>query len=166
MDEMIQLLVGYAAVAHIFRCMMAAVIESRKTKCHGHAPIGRISYDPIEDRDRSRIDYLSNKIWKNDVICVNMFRLTRASFFHFCDLIRKRGLLEDSIHMYVGQQVAIFLHTIWHNVKNMLIVTNFVRSGETVSRYFNKLLHAIREQCNKFIRPPSSSTPAKILGNP
>jgi hypothetical protein len=72
----------------MFHCMMAVAIESRKRKCHSHAPIGRISYAPIEDRDRSRIDYLNNKIWKNDVICVNMFRLTRPSFFRFCDLIR------------------------------------------------------------------------------
>jgi hypothetical protein len=38
--------------------------------------------------ERSRINYLNNKIWKNSVICVNMLRVTRASFFHFSDLIR------------------------------------------------------------------------------
>jgi hypothetical protein len=62
MDEMIQLLVVYVATAHIFHCMMAATIEFRKRKRHGHAPIGRINYGLIEDRDRSRIDYLNNKI--------------------------------------------------------------------------------------------------------
>jgi hypothetical protein len=61
MNEMTQLLVLYIGVAHMFRCMMVAAIESRKRKRHGHAPIWRISYDPIEDRDRSRIDYLNNK---------------------------------------------------------------------------------------------------------
>jgi hypothetical protein len=68
MNKMTQLLVVYAAAAHMFHSMMAVVIESRKRKCHNHAPMGRISYAPIEDRDRSRIDYLNNKIWKNDVI--------------------------------------------------------------------------------------------------
>jgi hypothetical protein len=62
MDEMIQLLVVYVAAAHIFCCMMAAAIKFRKRKRLGHAPIGRISYDPIEDRDKSRSDYLNNKI--------------------------------------------------------------------------------------------------------
>jgi hypothetical protein len=165
MDEMTQLLLVYAATAHIFRCMMAAAIESRKRKCHGHAPIGRISYGPIEDRDRSKIDYLNNKILKNDVICVNMFRVTRASFFCFCDLIQEHGLLKNSIHMCVEQQVAMFLHTIGHNVRNRLVGTNFTRSGETISRYFNKVLYAIRELRNDFIRPPSLSTPAKIPRN-
>jgi hypothetical protein len=95
-----------------------------------------------------------------------MLRVTRASFFHFCDLIRECGLLEDSIHMCVEQQVAMFLHTIGHNIRNWLVGTNFTRSGETFSRYFNKVLHVIGELCNDFIRPPSSSTLAKILGNP
>jgi hypothetical protein len=52
-----------------------------------------------------------------------------------------------------------------HNVRNRLVGTNFTRSGETVSRYFNKVFHAIGELHNDFIRPPSLSTPAKILGN-
>jgi hypothetical protein len=96
-------------------------------------------------------------------ICLDLLE-HRSSVF--CDLIRERGLLEDSIHMCVEQQVAMFLHTIGHIVRNMLVFTNFTRSSETVSRYFNKVLHTIGELCNDFIRPPSSSTPAKILGNP
>jgi hypothetical protein len=75
MDKMTQLLVVYAAIVHMFHCMMAVVIESRKRKRHAHGPIGQISYGPIEEQDRSRIHYLNNKIWKNDVICVNMLRV-------------------------------------------------------------------------------------------
>jgi isopropylmalate/homocitrate/citramalate synthase len=45
------------------------------------------------------------------------------------------------MHMCVEQQIAMFLHTIRHNVKNRLVRTNFSRSSETVSRYFNKVLH-------------------------
>jgi hypothetical protein len=67
--------------------------------------------------------------------------------------------------MCVEQQVAMFLHTIGHNVKNTVVATNFGRFGETVSRYFNKVLHAIGELCNDFIKPPSSTTPSKIQGN-
>jgi hypothetical protein len=121
------------AAAHLLLSMMVVAIESRKRKHHSHTLIGQISYGPIEDRDRSRIDYLNNKIWKNDVICVNMLRLNKCSFFHFCDLIRECGLLQDTVHMCVEQQVAMFLHTIGHNVKNRVVDTNFSRSGETVS---------------------------------
>jgi hypothetical protein len=67
--------------------------------------------------------------------------------------------------MCVEQQVAMFLHTIGHNVKNMVVDTNFSRSGETISQYFNKVVHTIGELCNDFIRAPSSTTPAKISRN-
>uniref|UniRef100_J3KYY1 WRKY domain-containing protein n=1 Tax=Oryza brachyantha TaxID=4533 RepID=J3KYY1_ORYBR len=40
------------------------------------------------------------------------------------------------------------------------------RSGETVSRYFNKVLHAVRELRDELIKPPSLDTPTKIAGNP
>jgi hypothetical protein len=36
MDEMIQLLVVYAAAVHMFCSMMVVVIESRKRKCATH----------------------------------------------------------------------------------------------------------------------------------
>jgi hypothetical protein len=49
-------------VAHWLLSMMAVVIECRKRKRHAHAPIGKISYGPIEERDTMRIEYLNNKI--------------------------------------------------------------------------------------------------------
>jgi hypothetical protein len=163
MDKMNQILV-YVAAAHTLLSMMAMIIESRKRK--RNAPIEKITYAPIDERDRMRIDYLNNKIWKNDVTSVNMLRLNRASFFCFSKLFWGRGLLEDTIHMCVEQQVAMFLHTVGHNIRNRVVATNFGRSGETVSRYFNKVLHAIGELRNDYIKPPSSATPAKISENP
>jgi hypothetical protein len=48
--------------------------------------------------------------------------------------------------MCVEQQVAMFINTVGHyNLRNRLIDTNFGKSRETVSRYFNKVLHAIGE---------------------
>jgi hypothetical protein len=163
MDSENQLVV-FVAAAHHFLSMMALVIESAKRK--RRAPVGRITYAPIDERDRIRLVYLNSKIWRDDVTCVNMLRLTRASFFRFCELFRNRCLLEDTIHMCVEQQVGMFLHTIGHNVRNRVIATNFGRSSETVSRYFNKVLHAVGELRKDYIRPPSSATPAKIAGNP
>ena len=163
MDKKQQILV-YIVASHMLLSMMAMVIQSRKRKrCES---VETITYAPIEGRDRMRIEYLNNKIWKNDVTCVSMLRLNRASFFRFCKLFRDRGLLQDTIHLCVEQQVAMFLNTVGHNVRNRLVGTNFDRSGETVSRYFNKVLHAIGELRKEFIRPPSTSTPAKIAGNP
>jgi hypothetical protein len=52
------------------------------------------------------------------LICLD---LLRASFFRFSNLFRDHGLLKDTIHMCVEQQVAMFLHTIGHNIRNRVV---------------------------------------------
>jgi hypothetical protein len=123
----------YAAVSYMLISMTAFAIWSKKRK--------RISicYGPIDERDRMRSEYFENKIWKDDTTCVNMLRLQKAPFFRFYQLLRNRNLLEDTIHLSVEHQFAMFLHTIGHNVRNWIIGGNFGRSGEVVSRYFKKL---------------------------
>ena len=162
MDKRTKILI-YAAAAHMLLSMMAIFVMSRKKKRSECRQC--ISYGPMEERDRMRIEYLNNKIWKNDTICVNMLRLRRESFFHYCQLFGDRGLLEDTIHMCV-EQVAMFLNTVGHNLRNRLVATNFDRSGKTVSRYFHLVLHVVGELRAEYIRPPSLETPTKITGNP
>jgi hypothetical protein len=149
--------------AHMLLSMMAMVIVSRKRK-HGTTRAS-ITYGPIDERDRMRIEYLNKKIWKNDTTCITMIRISRDRFFRFCKMFRDCGLLEDTIHMCVEQQVAMFLTTVGHNLRNRMIATNYDRSGETVSRYFNKVLRAIGALRNELSRPPSLETPSKIAGN-
>jgi hypothetical protein len=162
MDNRRKVLV-YAATAYMLLSMMAMIIQS--IKCKRDARRVGITYGPLEERDRLRLEYLGNKIWKDDTTCVNMLRINRDKFFRFCKLFRDRSLLEDTIHMCVEQQVAMFLNTVGHNLRNRLVATNFDRSGETVSRYFNKVLHAIGELRGEFIKAPSLETPSKIAGN-
>jgi len=162
MDQRTKVLICSAA-AYMFLFMVATVIQSRKRKRRA-SRVG-ITYAPIEERDRMRQEYLDTKIWKDDTTCVNMLRLNRACFYRFCNLFRDRGLLQDTTHMCVEQQVAMFLNIVGHNLRNRLVGTNYQRSGETVSRYFNNVLHAIGELRTEFIRPPSLQTPSKIAGN-
>ena len=114
--------------------MITLVVQSRKRKRRE-----AITYAPIDERDRMRREYFDNKIWKNDTTCVNMLRLRRESFFRFCQLFRNRNLLNDTIHLTVEQQLAMFLHTVGHNIRNRVIGANFGRSGEVVSRYFKRI---------------------------
>jgi hypothetical protein len=165
MDSRTRFLI-YAAASYMLLPMMAMVIESRKKKRKRVPRREGITYGPIDERDRKRFDYLNDKIWKNDIICVNMLWLKRAPYFRFCRLFRDRGLLVDTIYMSVEEQVAMFLHTIGHNVRNKVVGTNFDRSGETVSRYFHVVLRAIGDMRKELIRSPSTTTPSKILGNP
>src|SRR6266542_1580017 len=129
MEQRVKLLICSAAV-HMLLSMMAAVIQCRKRK--RGARIECISYGPMEERDRIRIEYLNEKIWKNDTTCINMLRLDRPCFFRFCKVFRDRGLLEDTIHMCIEQQVEMFLNTVGHNLRNRLVATNYDRSEEIV----------------------------------
>ncbi|CAN6206189.1 unnamed protein product [Urochloa humidicola] len=163
MDQQTKVVICTAAAYMLLSMMAMVIVESRKRK--RAARTERITYGPMDERDRMRLEYLDNKIWKDDTVCVNMLRLNRAKFFRFSNLFRERGLLEDSIHCCVEQQVAMFLNTMGHNLRNRLVGTNFDRSGETVSRYFNKVLRAVGKLRGELIRPPSLETPSKIAGN-
>jgi hypothetical protein len=76
--------------------MMAMVIASRKRK-HDETRVG-ISYGPIVERDRMRMEYLDAKIWKNDITCINMLRLGRDSFFNF---VRFLGIIDCLRTLYI-----------------------------------------------------------------
>jgi hypothetical protein len=94
-----------------------------------------------------------------------MLRLGKGAFFRFCNVFRERHLLEDTIHLSVEEQVAMFLNTIGHNLRTRLVATNFDRSTETTSRYFNLVLHAIGELRDEYIKPPSLDIAPQIAGN-
>ncbi|WVZ64690.1 hypothetical protein U9M48_014180 [Paspalum notatum var. saurae] len=149
------------AATYVAACMVALFVRSRLRNRRQ-----QITYGPMVERDKTRIDYVNNEIYRDDETCTNMIRLKRAPFFQLCQLLRQRSLLRDTIHVCIEEQVAMFLHTIGHNLRIRLVGANFNRSGETVSRYFGVVLHAIGELRNELIQPPSMDTPAKIAGNP
>jgi hypothetical protein len=142
MEQKVKILI-FAAAAHLLLSMMATIIQSRKRR-RGEMR-QPISYGPMEERDMMKLDYLNTRIWKNDTTCISTLRLNRDRFFRFCMVFRDRGLLQDDVNMCVEQQVAMFLNTVEQNLRNRLVATNYDRSGETVSWYFNKVLHAIGE---------------------
>ena len=82
MDKRKKLLI-YMAAAHMLLSMMVVVIHHHSRKRKRGTPRERISYGPVDERDRMRLEYLENKIGKNVVTCVNMLRLSKASFSIF-----------------------------------------------------------------------------------
>ena len=91
-----------------------------------------ITYGPMHERDWIRFNYLNHKFWQSDVLCKNMLRFERAAFFCLCGILRDRNLLEHSPHLSVEQQLAMFLHTVGHNLRNRVISANFCRSYGTI----------------------------------
>ena len=86
-----------------------------------------------------------------------MLRMRRASIFGLCDILEVKGLLFNTLHISVEKQMTMFLHGCY-NVRNRVIRVNFLRSGETVSRYFDHVLHAIGELRGELILPPNTAT--------
>jgi hypothetical protein len=75
----------------------------------------RVSYGPMLERDKERIINLNYIYNKNDVEAVQMLRMRRATFYELVKRFRERGLMQDSIHTCVKEQVAMFLHVVDHN---------------------------------------------------
>jgi hypothetical protein len=72
-------------------------------------------------------------------------RMKRAPFYELVKRFRERGLLSDSIHTYVEEQVAMFLHVVGHNHRFRVMQNTFRRSIDTISCYFDQVLYAIGE---------------------
>jgi hypothetical protein len=70
--------------------------------------------------------------------------------------------MSDSIHTFVEEQVAMFLHVVGHNQRFRVMHNTFSRSIETISRYFNQVLYAIGELRQEMIKPPLGDIPSKI----
>jgi len=73
MDQQTKVVTCTAAAYMLLSMMAMVIIESRKRKQHARRE--GITYGPIDERDRMRLEYLNNKIWKDDTVCVNMLRL-------------------------------------------------------------------------------------------
>jgi len=74
-----------------------------------------ITYGPLSARDEQRQRNLSFIYNSTDTHCVELLRMRRAPFFQLCDLFRSRGLLKDTIHCNIEEQVSMFLHVVGHN---------------------------------------------------
>ncbi|KAH7852626.1 hypothetical protein Vadar_027141 [Vaccinium darrowii] len=119
-------------------------------------------------RSRYRLDFYDNRdviekwVYESDSKCMNDFRIPRRPFVKLCHLLSTIGKLEPTRHMLVDEQVAIFLHTLAHHIKNRTLQNDFHRSAEAISRSFRKVLIAvIRLQGHLYKKPepiPENST--------
>ena len=121
-----------------------------------------VTYGPMSARDEQRQRNLTFIFNTDDTNCVDTLRMRRAPFFQLCDLFRARGLLKDSIHCNIEEQLAMFLHVVGHNQRFRCIRVPFLRSVETLSRYFQEVLYAVGELRAELIVPASTSVPTRI----
>ncbi|XP_077228388.1 protein ANTAGONIST OF LIKE HETEROCHROMATIN PROTEIN 1-like [Tasmannia lanceolata] len=124
--------------------------------------IERAPYENHYLTDRSFVKF----VVESDERCHDLLRMNVECFRRFVDIFKDSSILKDTIHCSVDEQISIFLHTVSHNLRNRCMKVYCRRSGETISRYFNKVLRAILSMVDIFIKPPSPDTPRQIRENP
>ncbi|KAF1872513.1 hypothetical protein Lal_00016815 [Lupinus albus] len=103
-------------------------------------------------RDRWRRELMRSLVhgrWCRDVI-----RMGSQAFFCLCQKLRGTGIVKDTIRSTVEEQVAKFLQIVGQNAKNSAISFLYHRSGETVSRHFHNVMHAIISLEGEFLVQP------------
>ncbi|XP_077246099.1 uncharacterized protein LOC143885956 [Tasmannia lanceolata] len=95
------------------------------------------------ERDSYQNHYLTDRNFVKYVVesnehCHNLLRMNVECFRRFVNIFKESDTLKDTVHYSFDEQVAIFLHTVAHNLRNRCVKVYCRRSGETISRYFNK----------------------------
>ncbi|XP_020259765.1 uncharacterized protein LOC109836312 [Asparagus officinalis] len=97
--------------------------------------------------------------------CQSYIRIRPRAFFKLVEVMKANGLLKDTRNVQVEEQLAMFLSIVGHKTKNRIIRTEFIRSGETVSRYFNKVLQAMNGLRDRYMKQASKEVPEEIANN-
>uniref|UniRef100_A0A2N9EMF2 Uncharacterized protein n=1 Tax=Fagus sylvatica TaxID=28930 RepID=A0A2N9EMF2_FAGSY len=93
-------------------------------------------------------------VFNGDLECLENTRMDRHSFHRLCDMLKTTGRLSATRNMNVEEMVAMFLHIVAHDVKNRVIKRQIARSGETISRQFNKVLNSIIRLYDDLLEKP------------
>ena len=88
--------------------------------------------------------------------------MRKAIFHRLCDELRSRALLEETFHVTIEEQVAMFIHCVGQRWSNRSIGFEFIRSSETISRYFHHVLDALCTLARDLICIRSVDTHSKI----
>ncbi|KAH7839473.1 hypothetical protein Vadar_004600 [Vaccinium darrowii] len=109
---------------------------------------------------QEQIDHINRLVRRSDTICVDQLRMDRMCFMRLCNLVQTVGGLSHSRSVCLEEKVAMFLRTIGHYHKNRVVKHEFYRSGQTVSRHFNDVLHAILRLQGQLLVNPEPITQA------
>ncbi|MCL7039573.1 hypothetical protein MKW94_001636, partial [Papaver nudicaule] len=97
---------------------------------------------PYTNKTNERNEILRRMYTESDTYCHEQLRMNRSIFHRLCAQLRGYGLV-DGRHVKVEEQVAMFLHTVGHDLRIRNSVFQFYRSGETISRYFHLVLESL-----------------------
>jgi hypothetical protein len=126
----------------------------------------RVKYAPLMQRDIWRSSELIRLVDTSDGICMHELRMSRPVFYKLGSRLRDRGLVLDTFHVSVEEQVAMFLKIVGQCHTHSSVAIALWRAGWTVSRYFNVVLRALVKLAPELIYVRSTSTHPKITNSP
>ncbi|KAL5701280.1 hypothetical protein ACHQM5_026631 [Ranunculus cassubicifolius] len=101
-----------------------------------------ISRVPTIKRAEERQMMLYRMYMDRDSYCHDQLGMNRAVFKRLCSRLAGHGLV-DGRSVFVKEQVAMFLHILRRDESNRSGKFKFIRSGQTISRYFHTVLRAV-----------------------
>lgn len=122
--------------------------------------------EPSRIRDLHRKAHVHRILYGGTMNCVDYVCMDTWNFFSLVDIMRDRNLLKDTLYVTVEEQLAMFLHTVGHHTKNRIVKIEFIRSGETISRYFSTVLRAICAIKNQFVQQAGPEIHPEIASSP
>ncbi|XP_012844392.1 PREDICTED: uncharacterized protein LOC105964429 isoform X1 [Erythranthe guttata] len=105
-----------------------------------------------------RAKKLNELLYESDTSAMTNFRMDMNTFLRLSYVLQDAGGLFDTKYVTVHEQVAMFLAVLSHHKKNRIIGFDYVRSGETVSKYVNSVMKALMK-----IHPLLLSSPTPII---
>ncbi|KAK7847989.1 hypothetical protein CFP56_005712 [Quercus suber] len=130
--------------------MCAIVILSR------NMGVGRIGGwgDQILERANVRVVNMNQMVWMDDTASINNVRMDKRAFRKLCDMLHIYGGFRPSKNMEMDEMVASFLHVLAHHAKNRVVARQLAWLGESISRNFNAILHAVLHLHNILFKKP------------
>lgn len=101
---------------------------------HSYSLTGRVG---------QQMRHMGQLVGFSDTICRNNLRMPIHLFQRLCFLLESVGGLRPTRNVNVAEQLAMFLSILAHHKKNVTLQTDFLRSGYTISTYFNRVLKCV-----------------------
>jgi len=133
-------------------------LSSRKRK-------GGITYAPMINRDVERLKRLNRLYHGTEAHCLSELHMRKSVFHKRCAELRSRALLDETFHVTIEEQVAMFIRVVGQNWSTRAIAFEFLRSTETISRYFNLVLDALCILARDLVCIRSVETHSKITSS-
>ncbi|XP_020263684.1 uncharacterized protein LOC109839604 [Asparagus officinalis] len=158
-NEVMRRMNNAAAVATVLVMLMVFI------RRYQHRPLKRrnIPRHPSYVRDLDKHSHMRRILNGSTSSCQDYLRMRIGPFMNLAQMMRDGGLLKDTIHVPIEEQLATFLYKMGHKSKNRARRIDFIRSGETISRYFNKVLGAIFSLRDRFMKQAPNETSAEIM---